>query len=72
MWRLRRFIPPHQEVHHDANDDNQNGTDDDETMRHTVLSSPRCYTTGNRSARKTVLKGALRSLIHDAVNWRRK
>jgi len=36
MWRLWRFIPPHQEVHHDADDDHQNSSDDNQAMRHSV------------------------------------
>jgi hypothetical protein len=35
---LRRFVSPHQEVHHDADDDHQNSTDHNQAMRHTVHS----------------------------------
>jgi len=37
MWRLRRFLPPNQEVHHDADNNYQDNPDQNQSMRHTVL-----------------------------------
>ena len=55
--RLRWFVPPHQEIHHDADDDDQNSTDHNQAMRH-VLDSFRCI--------KAVSLLAVRSFIYDA------
>ena len=38
MRRLRRFLPPNEEVHRDSDDDHQNSSDDNQAMRHTVHS----------------------------------
>jgi hypothetical protein len=36
MRRLRRFLPPNQEIDRDSDDNYQNSTDQNQAMRHTV------------------------------------